>query len=140
MSEFPYSLSVLVLFGIAAASLWKLVVADRITRFVRYRMVKLSRRAQKHRGIGFVAYHIEYAVGCALCSPMWLMMGMWWVTFHDLPGRHDFTFWADAAIFVLGGRFVAYALLRYFQETKAKDWPAPFTWPPKPRKDEVEAD
>lgn len=132
--RFPYSLSTLILFGIAAASIWKLIVADRITRFVRYWTVRASRWAQHHRGIGFIAYHIEYAMGCALCSPMWLMAGLWWIAFHNAPGNHNGQFWLDAAIFVIAGRFVAYALLRYLQETSTRDWPEPYKWPPDGRK------
>lgn len=121
------SLAWAVMFGLAAASIFKLAVADRITRVARYGFVRLSRQAQRVPGLGLVFFHIEYAVGCALCAPFWISLGLWWLAIRD------HFYWAQIAVFVMAARIVAYYFLRYFQETTMRDWPDPFSWPPPKR-------
>ncbi len=113
------------MFGLAAASFWKLTVADRITRVLRYGAVRLLRRLQRARVIGVIPFHVEYAMGCALCAPFWLSFGLWWLAIRD--GYY----WAQVATFVMAARIVGYFVLRHYQETTMRDWPDPYDWPPK---------
>lgn len=113
-------MSEMLLIALAAASLWKLAVADRITRFLRYRWVRLARRSW----MGWFGYHMEYVIGCALCFPVWASTALYVGRNVDLV--RDLTV-------ILAARFVAYGLLRVLQETATRDWPRPFEWPPPER-------
>src|SRR5262245_35880709 len=115
------SLGSIIVLGLAAASLWKLAVADRISRVVRYPAVRFFRWIGKHKGFRHIGYHLEYVVGCALCFPFWASLALYW-------GRHQE--WVQFVTAIFAARIVGYFLLRYFNETSQRDWPPPLKFPP----------
>lgn len=105
-----------VLIGIAAASLFKLVAVDRITQWLRHKVIRSLANAG-----GWLPYHLQYLMGCALCLPMWgtaIMYG-----FRDER-------WCIWITMVLAGRMVAFTLLRYLQDASVRDWPEGVNFPP----------
>lgn len=111
-TDLPY----MILLGIAGASVFKLVAVDRITQWFRHGLIKRLDKAG-----GFIPYHIQYVMGCALCLPLWAVVAMYYT--KQFQYSRDITF-------ILAGRMVAYSLLRYLQETGLRDWPKDIEWPP----------
>lgn len=105
--------------GLAGASLFKLFMTDRITQAIRYWLW----RNLNHRG--FVAYHLLYVTGCALCLPMWVALGGWLLRDYEL---------VRTLVYVLAGRMVAWMTLCWLQQTTKRDLPDSYDFPPTRRR------
>lgn len=112
------SLQFAVLLGLASASAFKLIAVDRITRGPRYWVLN-----RLHKAGGWLPGKIMYLLGCPLCLPLWTA-AIFYGFRNTTAGR-----WA---IYILAGRMVAYALLRWLNETGMRDWPNSVPWPPEP--------
>lgn len=97
-----------ILFGMAVASLRHLLVLDRITQWIRYKLVRAF-----HKAGGFIPKHLDYMYGCASCLPLWLA-----IILYALRNTNA----GQIATVLLAMRFVAWFFLRYLQETN-RDWP-----------------
>lgn len=112
--------------GLAAASMWKLAIADRITQWMRYKVwIALDKAG------GFVPYHLQYLIGCALCFPMWAATALFFTRQFK---------WSVWIMIILAARIVGYGFLRWLNETGMRDLPqradaSVIEWPPtKPTK------
>lgn len=105
-----------ILIGIAAASLFKLVAVDRITQWPRHKILRVLDRAG-----GWLPYHLQYLMGCALCLPMWGAAVLY--GFRDEP-------WCRWVTVVLAARMVAYSLMRWLNDASVRDWPEGMNFPP----------
>ena len=118
-----------ILIGLAAASLFKLVAVDKVTsaprhwviRHLRYTRQNPPDGADTHPSRSRWANWLEYLWGCALCFPMWGAI-LFVSTYDWTPTR-----WV---VLVLAVRFVAWMSLRWLQEQNVRDWPEGFNWPP----------
>jgi len=114
------------LLGLATASLWKLVIADRITQWMRYKVWRVLDKAG-----GFIPYHLQYLIGCALCFPMWGAIALFFTR------QFKVSVWITI---ILAARIVGYGFLRWLNETAMRDLPnrkdgSIIEWPPtKPAK------
>lgn len=109
--------------GLAAASLWKLAISDRITQWWRYRYFKALNKAG-----GWLPYHLQYVVGCAMCFPLWASLGMY-LMLNGVPhGRIE---WGTLVVVVMAARIVGYALLRWLNEAAQRDLPDGVSFPPR---------
>lgn len=106
-----------IVIGLAAASAWKLVISDRITQWLRYKYFKTL-----HKAGGFIPYHLQYVVACALCFPLWVSAALYFA--RDTAVGH-------AIAVILAARIVAYALLRWMNEASNRDLPDGVEFPPK---------
>ena len=109
--------------GFAAASIWRLAIADRITQWLRY---KFYRRLAKAGG--WIPYHLQYLVGCALCFPLWCSIALY-LTINGIPhGRVEY---AIAVAVIFAARIVGYSLLKWLNETQQRDLPEGVSFPPR---------
>lgn len=112
----PVNVSQALLIGLAAASLFKLVAVDRITQWLRHKVIGGLANAG-----GWLPYHLQYLLGCALCLPMWGAAIMY--SFRDDK-------WCIWITMVLAARIVAFSLLRWLQDANVRDWPEGIKFPP----------
>lgn len=120
------NLQYVLLLGLAAISIWRLAIADRITQWLRYKVWLALDKAG-----GFIPYHLQYLVGCALCFPMWAAGALYFTR------QFKVSQWITV---VMGARIVGYSLARWLNETGLRDLPSRkdgsvIDWPPtKPTK------
>lgn len=108
--------------GFASASLWKLVISDRITQWLRYGYFRRLNKAG-----GWLPYHLQYLIGCSMCFPLWAALSMYLLLNGWPNGRIE---WTHLLIVVLAARIVAYALLRWLSEATNRDLPDGVKFPP----------
>lgn len=102
--------------GLAAASIWKLAISDRITQWWRYRYFKTLSKAG-----GWLPYHLQYVIGCAMCFPMWASLALY-LSRDTEVGR--------GIAVVMAARIVGYGLLRWLNEAAQRDLPDGVSFPP----------
>lgn len=102
--------------GFAAASIWKLAISDRITQWFRYRYFRTLNKAG-----GWIPYHLQYLVGCAMCFPLWASLGLYLARNTEV---------GHGIAVVMAARIVGYSLLRWLNETATRDLPDGVEFPP----------
>lgn len=107
----------LIILGLATARLFKVVALDRITQVLRYWVIRRLNKAG-----GLIPHHLQYLLGCALCAPIWIAVALY--------TTRQFALSRDVA-FILAVCMVAYALLRWLNETELRDWPPEVQFPPR---------
>jgi hypothetical protein len=105
-----------IVIGFAAASIWKLAISDRITQWWRYRYFKVLSKAG-----GWIPYHLQYLVACAMCFPLWASLGLYLSRNTEI---------GHGIAIVFAARIVGYALLRWLSEATVRDLPDGVKFPP----------
>jgi hypothetical protein len=128
--------------GLASASAWVLVARDKLTQPLRHWIVDRLRSPRAavdntqsppvvyQPSRNKLAYWVEYLAGCALCAPVWAAGILYGTSEYGPSVLNRASFFVQA---VLAGRMVAWTVLRYLNDTQARDWPAPHEWPPQKR-------
>lgn len=127
--------------GLAAASMWMLVVRDTITQPYRHWLIRHVARKKKmvpdklaapgvmHRpSRNAVTWWLEYLIGCPLCFTAWASGGLY-AAYEWGPSWLNTT--SRAAQVILAGRLIAWGVLKWLQDNTTRDWPDGFDWPPK---------
>lgn len=110
------SITELLILALASFSLWKLAISDRITQWLRHRLINFGLRHN-----GFVSYHLRYMVGCGLCFPMWAAGALYFTR------QFKYSQWI-AIVFAIRG--LAYIIIRQNGDADARDLPMGASWPP----------
>ena len=105
------------LIGLAAASAWKLAISDRITQWLRYQFFTRLDKAG-----GFIPYHLQYMVACALCFPLWASIALYFARNTEV---------GHAIAVILAARIIAFAFLKWMGETSNRDLPDGVEFPPR---------